>query len=616
VRLSCPWAGDPVRRLPAAAVLLLFLIGTLLLQGLLTSPPASAHATVESTTPADGARLQTAPRQVTIHFDEDVSLGAGYARVIIAPGGQRADTGAARQANGTVTIPLRSGLPEASYVVTWRVVSADSHPVSGAISFVVGNGELVPATSTSTATTADPVVSVALPVARWSGYLGLALGIGVPVFLLLCWPGGWRAPLLRRLSGGGLVAVAVSAVLLVLLQGPYAAGAGLGSLLDPKLLSTTTGSTFGATLLLRPVLALVTALVLLPRWRSGAAPGPAGALAVAVPAVALVLTVAGVGHPVAGSLPVLEVAVAAVHVAGMVVWLGGLAAVCAALLRTDASATEVLAVLARWSRLAFGVVCAILITGVLQAVREVGSTSALVHTDYGWLLIAKVAVVLLVLAVALLSRDWVRQQLGRGTGGRRRRPVLAQAFAATGGGPAAAGSTPASVPQVDKEPADDGPADEFAADLPPVRLLRRWVLGELVGATVVLVLSAVLVGLPPAQAAVARPVDVTLPLLSAGGAQGNGSVQVLLEPARPGGNSAHLYVYDAQGRPRQPQQITASLSERQQQIGPLALTLALAGAGHYTADPQIPTAGTWTLTVTVRLDEFTALTASTTFPVR
>jgi copper transport protein len=615
-----------VRRLRAAALLLLSLIGTLLLQGLLTSPPASAHATVESTSPADGDRLQTAPNQVTIHFDEDVSLGAGYARVIIAPGGKRADTGAARQANGTVTIPLRSGLPEASYVVTWRVVSADSHPVSGAISFVVGNGELVPPTSAATTTTADPVISVALPVARWLGYLGLALGVGVPVFLLLCWPGGWSAPLLRRLSSGGLVSVAVSAVLLVLLQGPYAAGAGVGSLLDPKLLSTTTGSTFGATLLLRPVLALVTALVLLPRWRSGAAPGPAGASAVAVPAAALVLTVAGVGHPVAGSLPALEVAVATVHVAGMVVWLGGLAAVCTALLRAGASATEVLAVLARWSRLAFGVVCAILVTGVLQAVREVGSTAALVHTDYGRLLVAKVAVVLLVLAVALLSRDWVRQQLGRGTGGRRRRPsrrrVLAQAFAATGGRPAAAGSTRASAPvsapgpPPDDEPADDELADEFAADLPPVRLLRRWVLGELVGATVVLVLSAVLVGLPPAQSAVAQPVDVTLPLQSARGADGYGSVQVLLEPARPGANSAHLYLYDAQGRPRQPQQTTVTLSERQQQIGPLALTLALAGAGHYTADPQIPTAGTWTLTVTVRLDEFTAVTASTTFPVR
>ena len=42
-----------------------------------------------------------------------------------------------------------------------------------------------------------------------------------------------------------------------------------------------------------------------------------------------------------------------------------------------------------------------------------------------------------------------------------------------------------------------------------------------------------------------------------------------------------------------------------------------AGPGHYSGDGMtIPTAGTWTLTVTVRLDEFTATTASTDFPVR
>ena len=43
---------------------------------------------------------------------------------------------------------------------------------------------------------------------------------------------------------------------------------------------------------------------------------------------------------------------------------------------------------------------------------------------------------------------------------------------------------------------------------------------------------------------------------------------------------------------------------------------AAAGPGHYSAEPVLPSAGTWTLTVTVRLDEFTAATASTVFPVR
>ena len=60
-----------------------------------------------------------------------------------------------------------------------------------------------------------------------------------------------------------------------------------------------------------------------------------------------------------------------------------------------------------------------------------------------------------------------------------------------------------------------------------------------------------------------------------------------------------------------------TLTEASQQIGPLDVDLQPAGPGHYVGDGMtIPGAGTWTLAVTVRLDEFTATTASTDFPVR
>ncbi len=149
------------------------------------------------------------------------------------------------------------------------------------------------------------------------------------------------------------------------------------------------------------------------------------------------------------------------------------------------------------------------------------------------------------------------------------------------------------------------------ADVAP---FRRSVLIEVAVAAVVLALSAVLVGTPPAKAALAQPVDVTLPLQSATGT--DGSVQLSLDPARPGTNVLHVYLFDAQGRLAQPQSLGVTLTEPQQQIGPLAVDLEPAGPGHSTGDAAIPTAGTWTVTVSVRLDEFTALTAQTTFPVR
>ena len=215
----------------ATVLLLSALLGAGLLLDVVTAPPASAHAMVVTSSPADGERLGTAPSQVTIEFDEHVSLGAGYARVLDGQG-ERVDAGTAEVRDDVVTVPLRADLPDAGYVVTYRVVSADSHPVSGAFSFVVGNGELPTAGSVGSGEAIDPGVAVLLPLARWLGYAGLAVGLGVPLALATVWPGGWSSGRSRRATMGGLAAVVVGAALSLLAQGPYAAADGLGSLLD------------------------------------------------------------------------------------------------------------------------------------------------------------------------------------------------------------------------------------------------------------------------------------------------------------------------------------------------------------------------------------------------
>jgi copper transport protein len=74
---------------------------------------------------------------------------------------------------------------------------------------------------------------------------------------------------------------------------------------------------------------------------------------------------------------------------------------------------------------------------------------------------------------------------------------------------------------------------------------------------------------------------------------------------------------DSSGQLTQPAGIQVSLTNKEASIGPLNVPLAPAGPGHYLADAMnIPGSGTWTLVVTVRVDEFTATTASTSFPVR
>jgi copper transport protein len=244
------------------------------------------------------------------------------------------------------------------------------------------------------------------------------------------------------------------------------------------------------------------------------------------------------------------------------------------------------------------------VTGTVQAVREVRSPTALFVTTYGWVLIAKIVLVVVALGAAGVSRVWVQQRLGV----RRSRPaargtLTAHAFSAT----AQDGDT--------DEQADDRRRRQSESAVEHVPVLRRSLLVEAGVGACILALSAVLVGTPPARSALAQPVDVVLPLQGSAGPEG--SVQISVDPARPGPNTVHIYLFDDAGRLTQPADIRVTLAERQQGIGPLDVDLEPAGPGHYVADGlTIPGPGTWTLAVSVRLGEFTATTASTDFPVR
>ena len=588
-----------------AGLLVALLVG-LLLTGVGTAGPAAAHATLVSTDPGEGARLDSSPDEVTLEFSEGVSLGAGYARVVTA-GGDRVDTGTAAVDGNLVTIPLRGDLPDDGYLVTYRVVSADSHPISGAFSFVIGDGELVSAGAAAGDASVDDAIAALLPSSRWIGFGGMALVIGIPVLALVCWPAGWASTRLRRLVGVGAAAVVVSSVGALLLQGPYAAGSGLSTVLDPSLLGATLSSTTGWSAIARLVLAVGLWLALRPAWQRGEAPGRGGLVVAGVLALGLVGATAATGHPVAGPWPALALLVAMVHVAAMSVWLGGLVGLTSGLLRADTPPDQLATGLARFSRLAFAAVVALVVSGILQTVREVASPTALTSTAYGRILMVKIAFVLVALGAAAVSRVWVQQRLGvRPSRAGGRRSVTAHAFAAS------------------SEPADDSAEEQAAGARRRVQsenaaehlpTLRRSIGVELLMAVVILAMSSILVATPPARSAVAQPVDVTLPLQ--GGSGEAGSVQISVDPARPGPNVLHVYLFDDEGALTQPAGIEVTITEPQQQLGPIDVDLEPAGPGHYVGDGMtIPGAGTWTLAVSVRLDEFTATTARTDVPVR
>jgi copper transport protein len=299
----------------------------------------------------------------------------------------------------------------------------------------------------------------------------------------------------------------------------------------------------------------------------------------------------------------------------MALWTGGLVALLAGLLQPGARAADVGTALPRFSALALGSVVALVLTGVVQTVREVGSPTALFGTTYGWVLVAKVAVLLVVLGAAGVSRVWVQQHLGMPRPRRSPRQLTAHAFAAAAAAADPRGDAGAAPDDV-HEAAGARAAAQAEAAIADVRPFRRSVLLEAGLLAVVLTLSATLTGTAPARSAVAEPFAATLDLQGAAGADGS-SVQVSVDPAQAGPNTMHVYLFDADGRLTQPAEIRVTLAEEQQQIGPIEVELAPAGPGHYVAEAlDVPGAGTWTLVVAVRLDEFTATTARAGFPVR
>src|SRR4029453_14597076 len=99
--------------------------------------PASAHAALGASAPAAGQIVPDAPNRVTLTFSESVQLLPGKIQVL-APDGSRADQGEPPAGGDTVTIPLRSGGGRGTYLVSYRVISADSHPVAGSLTYSVG----------------------------------------------------------------------------------------------------------------------------------------------------------------------------------------------------------------------------------------------------------------------------------------------------------------------------------------------------------------------------------------------------------------------------------------------------------------------------------------------
>ncbi|MBM0225464.1 copper resistance protein CopC [Micromonospora sicca] len=544
------WAA----RLGAATGLLVALVALLLAP----ASPASAHAVLVSSSPAASAVVPSGPAEVVLTFSEGVRKVPGKVRVI-APDGSRADRGEPSFSGAVVTIPVDPSGVRGTYLVSYRVISADSHPVSGAFTYSVG-APSPPPVDTGSDNRADPVVGNAVKVAKYLGYAGLLLLVGPALVLAALWPRRLprRGPVRLAWAGLGLLVVATLADLW--LQVPYTAGGGLSDVTGSGF-SDVVGSAFGTAHLVRLGLLAAAAFLLRPLFA-----GPIGrtdGIILAVLGGAALFTWPLAGHPAASPAPAVSVVVDAVHLGSMAVWLGGLVMLAVFLLRR-ADERELGAILPIWSRWAALAVAALLLAGTVQGLIEVATPKALVDTTYGQLLLAKIVLFALVIGVAAYSRTLVRGRTAAQRPGRVRRAI--------------------------------------------------WV--ELAITAVVLGVSATLVQTTPARTAATDVAGTTTGYFSTTLSSPVASVQVELDPAERGNNSVHFYAYTKDNRPQPVQEWKATAALPSAGIEPIEIPLLPLTDNHATGEINLPAAGEWQLRVTVRTTDIDQATVTATVPIK
>ena len=542
--------------------------------------PAGAHAVLLETRPADGDELDAAPQAVLLQFDEPVEAPVDGVRVYDQDA-QRVDDGGLGEGEDSsqVELPLPPTMEEGGYVVTWRVTSADGHPVAGAFTFTVGDVEAVDDALVAELFGGgeDAIVCTLGSLLRGVSYLGVLVAAGAAVFAVAVARSDGDRRRARRTAVPAALAAAGASVLAVPVQVMAVTGSGLAGAVAPAGIAAVLTGPFGQGALVR--MAAVVALVVL--WRRGAG----GAWLIGAGALAVVSYLLD-GHQRTTEPGWLVLTADAVHLAAGAVWFGGLV-VLARTLRDRSLAGDPVGgarLVADFSRLATWSVLAVVVAGSAMAWALVRTPRGLTDTAYGQLLLAKLVLVGMVLVVAAYNR-------------RRLVPAIA-ARLASGGGVDATASTAADLVRRSR-----------AAWLQ----LRRTVSFEAAGVMGVLLVTGFLVVQQPA----ADELGVTGAFESTVAFGDDLELQLVVDPNRVGSNEIHLFAIDATGRVADDvDDLRIELTYLDEDIGPFAVEPFAAGPGHWLASvDELRFAGDWQVRVVAAVDRFDEEAAEFTVPV-
>ena len=536
---------------------------------------AWAHANLDRADPAPGSQLDQPPPQLRLTFSEAVDGSFSRVQLLNTRGDSvdRGDSHVAPSDPQSLMVDVPDQLPNGVYTVAWRTLSAvDGHTVNGAFPLIVGPMPAEGLPLTASAASSEATFDVPTTVGRWWFSLAASAVLGI----LISWQVVLR-PLFGRSNPAALPlaaararrVAAISAIVLLIgtlfgavAQAASAADVPLWGVFGEPLVDLLSRGRFAALWWARLALVLIAMAML--GWR-GVRRWP-GQVALGATALAL-LTSSFTSHSAALlSGAYLGVAVDWLHFLGVAAWIGGLLSLAfilpTAVQASQGSGDRVLArAVARFSTLAIISVVAIVLTGTFQAWLEVGSWDGLIQTAYGLSVTAKIALLVLMLALAGFNLLIARPGLAR---------------MAASGSSAAASSL----------------AQRF----------RTSVRVEVVLGVVILAVAAILTGLAPARDQLAReasgeisgPVDKTVDT--------NGlTARIGITPNVLGINRLSVQLPGAD--PSQVERVQLTLTYLDQELGsqPVVLTESSSAPDTWeTTTPLLSQAGTWQAEMLVR----------------
>ncbi|HXK13903.1 MAG TPA: copper resistance protein CopC [Gaiellaceae bacterium] len=387
--------------------------------------PASAfaHAALLRTVPQASGTVNTAPRQVALTYSEAVEPRFAIVSVTDAAGRQQTAGPPRRSpANAdTLLVPLKR-VGEGWYLVYWRAISVDGHPVRGAFTFAVGPNP-GPAPQFVIPSTSETAATPKLIVARWLVFLSVMTAVGLLALRLAI-----ARPVVKRVAGTSLrsislaffVSAAIGLVAIPVYLLLATADFALRSVFAiAALVPLVHASAFGRGYLdLELCFALFVAAGATAIWvdrpeREQRSLAELIAFAGAASAAAATLLVPGAsGHPSQTSPRGLALTLDWLHLASGSLWIGGLAGVLV-LWRSLPAAKRVaglVVVVPRFSNVALASVLVLIGSGTVASYLHLPTLATLWQTSYGQAILVKVA--LLLVAVALASVNLLRTKPG------------------------------------------------------------------------------------------------------------------------------------------------------------------------------------------------------------